>query len=274
MSPNRQPLRPTPRPLPRPRSAPPAPKSHPLLKRTNIIILILATVGSFIWFTIPRTEDQAKDSTNSSTPAFDKERYSVNNPASPWVVVNKKRPLDPIGYTPPALAAPNMPLRLGASNEEMQLSTAIIPDLEELVAAARQKDLQLMLASGYRSYDFQQNLYNGYVRAYGQTEANKTSARPGYSEHQTGLAVDLEPTTRQCEIEACFGDMPEGSWLAQNAWRYGFIIRYPKGAESLTGYEYEPWHLRYVGKELAAELHAQNTATLEEFFELPGGRNY
>lgn len=97
------------------------------------------------------------------------------------------------------------------------------------------------------------------------------SARPGHSEHQTGLAVDLvTPASPDCDFEVCFAETPGGQWLAANAWRYGFIIRYQSGSD-ITGYSPEPWHLRYVGKSLAAELRRTGVATLEEFFGIPGG---
>jgi D-alanyl-D-alanine carboxypeptidase len=112
------------------------------------------------------------------------------------------------------------------------------------------------------------------VNVQGKAVADSQSARPGYSEHQTGLAVDVEPTSRKCEVEACFGDTPEGKWVAANAHKFGFIIRYPKNMQSVTGYIYEPWHIRYVGKELAGEMHKQNIATLEQFFGLEAAPDY
>jgi D-alanyl-D-alanine carboxypeptidase len=111
------------------------------------------------------------------------------------------------------------------------------------------------------------------VDATGQKHADSVSARPGHSEHQTGLAADLGASSGECALRACFGDMPEGKWLAANAYRYGFIIRYQKGATPRTGYAYEPWHLRYVGKQLAAEMQ-RTSVTLEEYFHLPAYPDY
>ena len=243
--------------------------------RMLLILLAVATaVAFFIWSTIPSPKEASKGSPSSTeVSTFNKKQLSTDDPASIWVVVNKKRPLNPADYAPD-LGVPSMPLRLGAGNEEMQLSTAIIPSLLTMVEAAKKDGVNFMLASGYRSYNFQKNLYASYVKKSGQAEADKTSARAGHSEHQTGLAADLEPTSRQCEIDTCFGELPEGRWLAANAWRYGFIIRYQQSTEAITGYEYEPWHIRYVGSDLAAEMHNQNIATLEEFFGLPGGPDY
>jgi D-alanyl-D-alanine carboxypeptidase len=131
-----------------------------------------------------------------------------------------------------------------------------------------------MLSSGYRSYDYQVGLYNGYVKSQGQATADTQSARPGYSEHQTGLAVDIEPASKKCELDACFADTPEGKWLVANAYKYGFILRYTQDKTAVTGYAYEPWHFRYVGTPLATEMHNQNVATLEEFFNLPVAPDY
>jgi D-alanyl-D-alanine carboxypeptidase len=98
------------------------------------------------------------------------------------------------------------------------------------------------------------------------------SARAGYSEHQTGLAVDLiTPASPACDFDACFAGTPGGRWLARDSWRFGFVVRYQPATTSITGYAPEPWHLRYVGRPLAAELHRAGIATLEEFFDVPGG---
>jgi D-alanyl-D-alanine carboxypeptidase len=205
--------------------------------------------------------------------AFDKSQHSLDLPTSPWVVVNKRRPLNPVDFAP-QLATPQVGLRLGASNPEMQVSQQITPAVEQLFAAAKQDGLDLIIASGYRSYKTQATVYNNEVKRNGQQAADRESARPGHSEHQTGLAVDIGAASRECEIESCFGDMAEGKWLAANAYKYGFIIRYDKEDEAVTGYTYEPWHLRYVGAELARELHRQGNPPLESFFSLGAAPDY
>lgn len=113
------------------------------------------------------------------------------------------------------------------------------------------------LISGYRSYDYQTSLYNNYVAIDGEDAANRYSAKPGYSEHQTGLAFDIG------ELNYQFGETPAGIWLAQHAHEYGFIIRYPQGKENVTGYMYEPWHVRYLGDQ-ASSVYASGL-TLEEY---------
>ena len=123
-------------------------------------------------------------------------------------------------------------------------------------AAVAGHDIQLL--SGYRSYTTQQNLYNNYVATYGQEEADTFSAKPGTSEHQTGLAMDVG------WIDDAYGETASGKWLAENCHKYGFIIRYPKGKEDITGYKYEPWHIRYLGVDIATDVY-QSGLCLEEY---------
>lgn len=119
--------------------------------------------------------------------------------------------------------------------------------------------------SGYRTYQTQEELYNNYVANSGQEEADTYSARPGYSEHQTGLVFDL------CnEYGELVTEEEESEWIASNAWKYGFIVRYPEGKEDITGYMPEPWHLRYVGEETAKAIYEADS-TLEEYLDVEGG---
>ncbi len=113
--------------------------------------------------------------------------------------------------------------------------------------------------SGYRSYQYQTQLYNNYVNLHGEEEANTFSAKPGFSEHQTGLTFDLKDFNGQL-VE----DPITSQWIKDNCAKYGFIVRYPEGKEDITGYIYEPWHLRYVGEEIANQIMNNNT-TLEQY---------
>ena len=130
--------------------------------------------------------------------------------------------------------------------------------LDEMTSSAANEGISLWVASGFRSYDRQATLYNNYVARDGKDEADRYSARPGHSEHQTGLAFDLN------SVEQSFGDTREGKWLSANCWKYGFIIRYPKDKESVTGYMYEPWHVRYIGKDMAKKVFDSGLC-LEEY---------
>lgn len=121
--------------------------------------------------------------------------------------------------------------------------------------------LNIYIASGYRGYTYQEKLYNNYTAVSGTEQADTYSARPGHSEHQTGLCFDLN------SVDDSFANTDEGRWINENAYLYGFIIRYPKGKENITGYQYESWHLRYVGKDLAEKLYNNGDwLTIEEYY--------
>lgn len=130
--------------------------------------------------------------------------------------------------------------------------------LQNLQAAAKAEGYSLPLRSGFRSYNTQKTLYNSYVKRYGQAATDTFSAKPGHSEHQTGLAFDVGA------VDDNFGNTPAGQWLAQNCHTYGFIIRYPKGKQSITGYKYEPWHIRYLGVSTATSVYNSGLC-LEEY---------
>lgn len=206
--------------------------------------------------------EDSQETTATPAKTFDKSQYSLSDPASPWVVANKRRPLNPLGYIPADL--------VNAGNGQMLRRTAA-DALTELKAAAAKKELYILPLSGYRSYDTQVAVYASEVKAHGQATADTQSARPGHSEHQTGWAIDVGGGG--CGIEDCFANTTEGKWLASNAHTYGFIIRYLPQKQAITGYRYEPWHIRYVGKRLAAELH-KSGKTMEEFFDLGAAENY
>ena len=156
----------------------------------------------------------------------------------------------------------------------MQMRAVTATALEQMFSAAKLDGINLQVVSAYRSYSYQQTLYSGYVSEVGQAAADEESARPGYSEHQTGLAVDIGAANGVCVLEACFGSTPEGEWLAANAYKYGFLLRYPADKTAITGYEYEPWHFRYIGTALSDEMHKEGIQTLEEFFNVSGGTAY
>ncbi|MBR6918210.1 MAG: M15 family metallopeptidase [Clostridia bacterium] len=139
--------------------------------------------------------------------------------------------------------------------------------LMEMFAGAYAEGITLWVASGYRSYDTQAWLYNNYVAMDGKAAADTYSARPGHSEHQTGLAFDLN------YVADYFASTPEGIWLAANCWKYGFIIRYPAGKESITGYKYEPWHVRYLGKDVAKKVY-ESGLCLEEYLGITSVYSY
>lgn len=238
---------------------------------TIVLVLLLSGGLTYVANQMHRQDAAPRPVVQSAT--FNKNQRSLSNPKSLWVIVNKKRPLMPKDYVPADLVTPKVPQRV-PGNESMQLRREASMALETMFASARADGTNLMLSSGYRSYSFQASLYGSYVSSEGNVEADKVSARPGYSEHQTGLAIDVEPENQQCDIDQCFADLPAGRWVAVHAGDYGFILRYPKNKTNVTGYEYEPWHLRYVGNQLVAEMKRTRTETLEEFFDLPSAPSY
>lgn len=202
---------------------------------------------------------------SSTAPAtFDKTTYSTTDASSPWVIVNKQHALNPIDYAPGDLV----------TLYGHQVSGRMSTDLQDMVGDAAKDGANLTIASSYRSYQYQVGLYNSYVAQDGQAGADEYSARPGYSEHQTGLAIDFGDKAGTCIVEDCYSGTPEGKWLLANAYKYGFLLRYTTADQPVTGYENEPWHYRYVGRDLTNEMHNENVATLEEFFNVTGGTNY
>lgn len=209
--------------------------------------------------------------TPTPTPTFDRTAQSIDDPSSYWVVVNKQRPITVLGYEATDIVAVPVPfinepyLRQAASDAAVQMFDAITAET----------GLELQAQSAYRSYSVQESVYAGWVSSLGQEAADLTSARPGHSEHQTGLAIDVNALPDQgCALEPCWGATPHAQWIAENAYRFGFIVRYQDGMTPITGYEYEPYHLRYVGVELATEMHTTGVKTLEEFFGLPPAPTY
>ena len=241
------------------------------MKRSLVLVTIVVVL--FAAWRISKYEDARNipdkvDTNQTASSAFNKQLYSIDNPDSLWVIVNKNRKPLPREYKPSALDVPQVTLKLNDSNEQMLVDSRAKAPLEELFAAAKKAGHGLTLASGYRSYDYQVQVYNGFVATEGRAEAERSSAKPGYSEHQTGLAVDVCNSSDSCLVLEKFSpDSPAATWLASNAPSFGFIIRYPADKESVTGYKHEPWHLRFVGKELAQQVQ-QTGKTLEEFFQI------
>lgn len=201
---------------------------------------------------------------------FDKQKYSIDDPLSLWVVNDKLRPLNPIDYVPPDMVV----AQVRYVYEPLMRPPAAAAIVDLFAASEAEGGGTMQVQNSYRSFESQTRIYNRAVAAYGQAGADSDTARPGYSEHQTGWTADVAAYPSYCDIQECFGDTPQGKWLAANAWRFGFIIRYPPGKTDVTGYVYEPWHIRYVGVELSTEMHNTGVLTLEEFFGLPPAPDY
>jgi zinc D-Ala-D-Ala carboxypeptidase len=183
---------------------------------------------------------------------------SISDATSLTVVVNKKYRL-PSDYVPAVISVRGATLRAEAASA-----------LDSLLSGAEIDGHTPKVISSYRSYSTQVTVYRGFVAQYGEAQADTFSARPGHSEHQTGLAVDVGNANGSCDLEICFGATAFGTWVKTNAHLYGFIVRYPEGKESLTGYQYEPWHLRYIGIDMAETMY-QTGQTLDQYLGVPAG---
>ncbi len=190
----------------------------------------------------------------------------ILNPENILALVNKENSL-PSSYIPEGMVAPNVRFSFGDEDvpkRYIRKEAAIA--LEEMFAKADSEGIYLFAVSGYRAYETQAYIFDSQVRKVGEEMAMHAVALPGQSEHQTGLAMDVTSRSAGFLLEEQFGDTPEGKWIQENAHLFGYIVRYQKGKEEITGYQYEPWHLRYVGKEIAKVIY-ENDITLEEYFE-------
>ncbi|PZF90145.1 D-alanyl-D-alanine carboxypeptidase [Listeria ivanovii] len=189
----------------------------------------------------------------------------IENEENMLVLANKDYSLQPT-YTPPDLVRPNVTFSFGDEKiEKAQMRKEAGTALEEMFQAANENGHKLFAVSGYRSYKRQQEVFQAEVNSKGDAKAREAVAYPGTSEHQTGLAMDISSESQSYELTDAFGNTPEGKWLQENAHNYGFILRYMKGREDITKYQYESWHYRYVGKDAATIIY-ENDWTLEEFF--------
>ncbi|WP_414635205.1 M15 family metallopeptidase [Arthrobacter ipis] len=188
------------------------------------------------------------------------------------MIVNKHRPLKPANYVPADLVQPGV--ALAVTGEASQLNSTTAAAAERMFAAAAADGVTMTLASGYRSYATQVVTYNGWVSSEGRAAADTASARPGYSEHQTGWAFDIGDGGGACSFQPCFAEQSAAVWAKANAHRFGFVVRYPFMQHTITGYFYESWHLRYVGVEAATDMRKRGIATLEQYFGLEAAPGY
>ena len=203
-------------------------------------------------------EDLSSILSNSQTVPLD------TIPSSKTVLVNRVYLL-PSDYIPPNLVVPNVKFSFTYSSDKRKLRKVAADALERLFQAGEKEHVELYGVSGYRSYARQKQIYDKNIATRGQAATDAVSAKPGSSEHQTGLTIDVSARSVNFRLDQSFGDTTEGQWLAENAHLYGFIIRYPYGKTEITGYSYEPWHIRFVGKAVATYLY-ENKLTLEEYY--------
>ncbi len=236
--------------------------SNQIKKRAYLIfaVFLLALTLFFITYEVLLTnkEKRKNDYLQNSSENTEDSQYVINEEdgityIDGTIIVNKSYSL-PSSYVPENIVI---------INNYVKIVDYVKEAFEKLAADALSLGLNIYPSSGYRSYADQEKIYNNYIMQDGIEKADTYSARAGYSEHQTGLVIDVNT------VDMTFDNTPESNWLKNNCYRYGFIIRYPEGKEDITGYMYEPWHIRYVGPSLAKTLYNNgNWLTIEEYYQI------
>lgn len=229
-----------------------------------LILLIFIVVGMFA-FLMRMSEEPTSEPVQVEpvTEATEPEYYFDPNDPN-LVLVNKEEVVDE-NYAPEELVYIDESMRASDRAPQYQrMQPEAAAAFEELVNDAAADGMTIKVTTAYRPYSYQADLYYYYLAVKGEEWTQQYSAPPGTSEHQTGLAADVSCESINYELDVSFGETAEGEWLAQHAHEYGYILRYQEGMEDITGYSYEPWHIRYVGKE-AAEVITEKGITLEEF---------
>lgn len=193
----------------------------------------------------------------------------LDSPDSVTVIVNKLRPL-PSDFEPEDLV--ELPSKY-TDGRQQQLREEAAQAAEDMFAAAEQDEIDLHAVSSFRTFDYQQRLYDNYLQHHGTADTEGMSARPGHSEHQTGLALDVDTAGGEHTLQTSFGDTDAGRWIAEHAHEYGFVIRYPEEQHDITGFQYEPWHLRYFGEQYSQRIE-ENSGVAEEEFGLDPAPDY
>ena len=248
-------------------------KKNDNLSLDIVVIGVVAILLVAIFVIGKNTINKNKQASKLNVKSFNKSQYSISNPNSVWVIVNKQRPISPLNFIPQTLIPPSVSLAKLPETSTITLQPIATQALSSMFLYAKQQKINLFLADGYKSYNYQQSLYDGYSLSKGTQYADDLAFRPGYNESQIGLTVDISNKNNSCYHQNCFDNTVEGKWLLANAYRFGFILRYPKNDEKYTGMTYEPWLFRYVGYSLSSELYTKNQP-LEQFFNLPSAISY
>ncbi len=257
-------------------------------RKITLLIVAILLVWGYIYFIEPLTNNSDTLVTNSPSPAPTPTAEPTPTPdpnlptdLGPILDTSVGVPIDtipnsytvfvnryyllPSSYYPEDLIEPKIRFSFSEISDKRKLRKVAAHALEKMFRAAEKKNVILYGVSGYRSYKRQQDIYNRNIANRGQKATDAVSAMPGSSEHQTGLSIDISSRSVGCLLDPRLGDTKEGKWIAKNAHKFGFIVRFPYGKSKITGYSYEPWHIRYVGTDLAAYLY-KNKLTLDEYY--------
>ena len=257
------------------------------MKRFFIIlaVLLLIAVGVFYFFNHPEDTPEPAPAKNAvsaaaahikptANPLLPSDLQSIRDfsntvpldtvPGSCTALVSRDYLL-PANYVPKDLVEPKVRFSSETHDDKRKMRKMAAKALEKMFHAAEKKNVILCGVSGYRSYERQKSIYNRNVALHGKKATDALSAKPGSSEHQTGLTIDVSASSVSYLLTQRFADTKEGKWLAKNAHKYGYIVRYPKGKAKITGYSFEPWHIRFVGVTVATYLY-KNKLTLEEYY--------
>ncbi|MEI8216674.1 MAG: M15 family metallopeptidase [Eubacteriales bacterium] len=228
------------------------------------LLIMLIIIAIYLTLTHKNVVNNGTDNDNESNTQTQGEKASeIAGNEDMLILANKTNELAQ-NYKPSDLSRVNA-YASGRDDSTRYMRKEASDSMNKMLEDVKASGMDIVITTAYRSYNLQKIIFENNVKKSGSIEeANKTSAKPGQSEHQTGLAADLSSSKLDFELDTKFGELDEGKWISENSWKYGFILRYPKDKTEITGYSYEPWHVRYVGKEFAKFIK-DNNLTLEEF---------
>ena len=251
-------------------------KKHSGVSVLFLAFLAIAAIVLFVWVKpakeakiAEKTQQQEEqipgaegyESESETEPEAEEPVSTVDK--SQILLVNKTHPLGE-DYVPSDLVTVEHCVDGVGTKETRTMCAEAAEALEKLIAGAADAGYEIAMRTGFRSYEYQQNLFASYASRNGEEAANKYSAKAGESEHQSGLCCDVSSPSVGWQLSYDYGKTEEGKWLSEHAAEYGFIVRYLEGKEDITGYNYEPWHIRYVGVDAAMEIYEAGL-TLEEY---------
>ena len=196
----------------------------------------------------------------------DNDYYSESVPtdlSKGYAILANKYHYLPEDYNPDDLVKVDWKYRFGGESNTIQIRSEVYEAFKRMWEAAYEEGHYLMVESGFRTYQYQKKIYDDYAKKRGVSYADSIAARPGYSEHQTGLALDIY--SKSCSVSSEFKNTQVYAWLLANSYKYGFILRYPENKNKITGYSFESWHYRYVGEELSTKVH-DSCLTFDEYY--------